>query len=500
MAKAIWLLILRSLDGKPREYNVLPGRTTIGRRADNDIVITDLSASRLHAEILYDPLEDKLLIRDLDSTNGTYVNRERLVEVRMLAPKDTIRIGEHLISVLQQQPSQTSSGLASATQLLTRDIVLESIDQHAVLMYDAARKLNTVMDVETALREVSAMLKLALGADRCEVVLPSQFEHLRDYGFPVTIARLAIERKAVVNIPDIAMEDERIRESASLLRIRSVLCVPVLSGDELMALIYMYKTSPAERPFDQQDIQLAVAIGHQASLTLQRMQLVARVGEEQRFRQVLQRFVSPTEVEFILKNYPDAGALPGLAEQRVTVLFADIADSTGMAERLGPKKFGELLSRYYQQTTNIVFEFGGLVDKYLGDGIMAVFGMTGEIANHEERATRAGLSMLDRLNLLTEDYGEQITIGVGVNTGDVVAGYVGTRQRVELTVLGDTVNVTSGLQAIARPNRLVIGPATQAAVVGMFETKRVGSITVKGRLREIQAYEVLRSPSVPAHS
>jgi len=285
-----------------------------------------------------------------------------------------------------------------------------------------------------------------------------------------------------------------------LLRIRSVLCVPVLSGDELMALIYMYKTSPAERPFDQQDIQLAVAIGHQASLTLQRMQLLARVGEEQRFRQVLQRFVSPTEVEFILKNYPDAGALPGLAEKRVTVLFADIADSTGMAERLGPKKFGELLSRYYQQTTNIVFEFGGLVDKYLGDGIMAVFGMTGEIANHEERATRAGLSMLDRLNLLTEDYGEQITIGVGVNTGDVVAGYVGTRQRVELTVLGDTVNVTSGLQAIARPNRLVIGPATQAAVVGMFETKRVGSITVKGRLREIQAYEVLRSPSVPAHS
>jgi adenylate cyclase len=496
----MWLLILRSLDGKPREYPILPGRTTIGRRADNDIVISDLSASRLHAEILYDPMEDKLLIRDLGSTNGTYVNRERLVEVKPLLPKDTIRIGEHLITVIHQQPSQPTGGLVSATQLLTRDIVLESIDQHAVLMYDAARKLNTVMDIDTALREVSAMLKLALGADRCEVILPGQFDHLHEIGFPVSIARLAIDRKAVVNIPDIALEDERIRESASLLRIRSVLVVPVMTGDELIALIYMYKTSPAERSFDMQDIQLAVAIGHQASLTLQRTQLMARVNEEQRLRHVLQRFVSPTEIDFILKNYHDAGSLPGLAEQRVTILFADIADSTGMAERLGPKKFGELLSRYYQQMTNIIFDGGGLVDKYLGDGIMAVFGMTGDLTRHEERATLAGLTMLDQLSLLREEYGEEISIGVGVNTGDVVAGYVGTQQRVELTVLGDTVNVTSGLQAIARPNRLVIGPATQAAIVGKFETKRVGSITVKGRMRDIQAYEVLRSPEKPMES
>jgi adenylate cyclase len=489
----MWLLILRSMDGKPREYPVLPGRTTIGRRADNDIVISDLSASRLHAEILYDPQERNLLIRDLGSTNGTYVNRERLADVKTLAPKDTIRIGEQLITVVQQQPSQPTGGLASATHLLTREIVLESIDQHAVLMYDAARKLNSVMDVDTALREVSAMLKLALGADRCEVILPEKFDHLREIGFPVSIARLAIDRKAVINIPDITLEEERLRESASLLRIRSVLVVPVMTGDELMALIYMYKTNPAERPFDLQDIQLAVAIGHQASLTLQRTQLLAQVAEEQRLRLVLQRFVSPTEIDFIIKNYQEARALPGLAEQRVTVLFADIADSTGMAERLGPKKFGELLSRYYQQMTNIIFNNGGLVDKYLGDGIMAVFGMTGDLTHHEERAIRAGLTMLDQLSVLRQEYSEAIVLGVGVNTGDVVAGYVGTQQRVELTVLGDTVNVSSGLQAIARPNRLVIGPATQAAIVGKFETRRVGSITVKGRLRDIQAYEVLNS-------
>ncbi len=491
----MWTLLLRSIDGKPREYVLSPGRTTIGRRSDNDIVVADLSASRVHAEIWYNPEDNQLTIYDLGSTNGTYVNRERLTAPRKLAVKDVIRIGQHLMTVTYQDSTKSLPPLAGKTQLLTRDIVLESIDQHAVLMYEAARKLNTVLDVETVLREVSSMIKMSLGADRCEVILRDQFDHLRELGFPVTIARMAIERASVVNIPDIALEPDQVRASASLLRIRSVLCVPVISADEVIALIYMYKTVPAERPFDQQDVQLAVAISHQTALTLQRMQLLERVSEEQRVRQLLERFVSPSQAEYILKNYQTTGALPGLAEHRVTVLFADIVDSTGLAERLGPIKFGNVLSSYYQQMTDIVFQYDGLIDKYLGDGIMAVFGLTGDVKNHEEKAVRAALEMLDRLELMNEQIGENIIIGVGVNTGEVVAGYVGTRQRVEHTVLGDTVNVAAGLQEIARPNRLVVGPATQAAVVGAFETRRVGSLTVKGRAREVHAYEILRKPS-----
>jgi adenylate cyclase len=488
----VWLLVLRSLDGKPREYPLAPGRTTIGRRADNDIVISDLSASRLHAEILFDPDDNNLIIRDLGSTNGTFVNRERLVEPRLLAARDVIRIGEQLLTVFAPETSASTGALIPGTQMLTRDVVLESIDQHAVLMYDVARKLNTVMDVESALQEVSSMIRLSLGADRCEVILPDAFDRLREFGFPMTIARIAIERRAVVNIPDIAFEEPTLKESASLLRIRSVLCVPVIGGEEVMALIYMYKTDPSERPFDQQDVQLAVAISHQAALTLQRMQLLERVSEETRMRQMLQRFVSQSEVEFLLKNIRVSGSLPGLATQRLTVLFADIVDSTGLAERLGPMKFGEILSKYYQEMTNIVFEHNGLVDKYLGDGIMAVFGMAGNNEEQECQAVEAGLSMLDRLEKLFEAPEERISVGVGINTGEVVAGYVGSRQRVELTVLGDTVNVAAGLQTMARPNRLIIGPATQAAVVSRFNTKRIGPITVKGRTRDIQGYEVLR--------
>jgi adenylate cyclase len=488
----MWTLSLRSIGGEPQEIEIRKSKTTIGRRTDNDIVISDASASRYHAEIL---LEDGALqLRDLLSTNGTFVNRVRIEETCRLAHNDVIRIGECTLSVHLQGTGERLLLAPSGTHVLTRDVMLESIDQHAVLMYEAARKLNTVMDIDTALVEVSSMMKRALGADRCEVILSEKFDLLHDLGFPTSIARNAIDMKAAVIIPDLDQEPVQYGVSAALFHIRSVLCVPILSGDLVMGLIYLYKIDPVERPFNEGDLQLAVAISHQAALTVQRMRLMAQVNEEQRVRQLLERFVSPSEAEYIIHNHMTAEGLPGLSEQRVSVLFADIADSTGLAERLGPKRFGEILSRYYQEMSEIIFEHDGMVDKYLGDGIMAVFGMNDEKEGHEERAVRAGLKILEHIEQMNAEMSEELFIGVGVNTGMVVAGYVGTQQRVELTVLGDTVNVAAGLQSNARPNRLWIGPATMAGIVGLFSTQRVGSIRVKGRTVTIQAHEVIRHP------
>jgi adenylate cyclase len=337
------------------------------------------------------------------------------------------------------------------------------------------------------------MMRRTLGAERCEVLLADQFDQLSEMGFPTSIAHLVIERRSAVLIPDLASEEERFGMSALLYKVRSVLCVPVIGGDDLLGLIYMYKIDPQEPPFDQKDFQLAVAISHQAALTIQRMKLLERFQEEQRLRQLLQRFVSPTDAEFILKDYSPSGNLPELAEHTLTVLFADIADSTGMAEKLGPKRFGHILATYYQAMTEIIFSHGGMVDKFLGDGIMAIFGMGGDRQDPEGRAVAAGLKMLDVLDELNQGSEEPISLGIGINTGVVVAGYVGTKQQVELTVVGDTVNVAAGLQNMARPNRLFVGPATVASVVGRFPSKRVGEVMVKGRTRKIQAHEILRS-------
>ncbi len=491
----MWIITIRSSLGEPSEYVLKPGKSTIGRKSDNDFPIPDESASRVHAELNYDPKANAVTIRDLDSTNGTFVNRERITQPRPLTPDDQVRIGQHVITLTKRESGPIANiDSLSGTQPLTRDLLLESLDQHAILLYEVASRLNTVIDLDTALREVSNLLRVALGADKCEVILSEKFGQLQDLGFPTSIARLAIDQRSAVVIPDLsAQQDANISKSALLLRIRSVLCVPIMSGEEIAGLIYVYKTRPLSRAFDQHDLQLAVAISHQASLTIQRTRLLKRIRQEQRIRQLLQRFLSAPDAELFLQDYLQTGRLPELAEQTLTLLFADICNSTGLAERLGAWRFSKILSRYYQDMTEAVFEQGGLVNKYLGDGLMAVFGVTRNKPNPEERSVLAALEMLKRLEAISQLEGEKIEIGIGVNTGATIAGYLGSDERIEYTVLGDTVNVAQRLQEQARPNRVFVGATTRQAIDGALKFRAVGPVELRGRTQPIETFEALRS-------
>jgi adenylate cyclase len=139
--------------------------------------------------------------------------------------------------------------------------------------------------------------------------------------------------------------------------------------------------------------------------------------------------------------------------------------------------------------TQIVFDHGGLMHQYMGDGLIAVFGVFG-VAEGERRAVQAGLAMLQRQKNV-EAEGEHVVIGVGVNSGPMMAGYLEIQDRIEFSVLGDPVNVCQRLQAMARPDRLLIGPDTYQAVVGQFNIETVGPVEVKGRTRPVDTYEVL---------
>lgn len=488
----MWILTIRSALDEPYEHILNPGRTTIGRKADNDITIPEESASRRHAELALNADGNTLVLRDLSSTNGTFLNRERLTQPRRLTTGDEIRIGQHVISIDQREtrPKPGAASSLPSTNPLTRDLLLESLDRHAVLLSEVAERLTTVLDLDTALREVSLLMRRSMGADKCEVILADRFSRLSELGFPTSIAQMAIEQHSAVLVPNVAAQAEgTVAQSAILLRIRSALCVPVLSGDEVVALIYVYKTGPLARPFDHRDLQLAVAISHQAALTIQRARLLRRVRKEQRIRELLLRFLAPTQADNLMQDYLKNGRLPEVTEQNLTALFVDIQDSTELAERLGAASFSQLLARYYQEMTQIVFDHGGLMHQYMGDGLLAIFGMF-ETAEAEKRAVQSGLAMLQRQRNV-EVGGEKVVVGVGVNSGPMMAGYLEIKDRIEFSVLGDTVNVCQRLQGLARPNRLLIGPATNHAVAGQFTIKLVGPTEVKGRTRPVDTYEVL---------
>jgi len=487
----MWILTLRFPTGEPREYVLKAGATTLGRKSDNDVVIGDESASRQHAEIQYNPGAEMLVLRDLGSTNGTFVNRERLTQPHVLRPEDQIRIGQYTAIVSFRDNNQASgrdTAVLAGTQLLTRDLLLESVDQHAVLLYEVASRLNTIIDSDTALHEIARLMQTSMGAEKCEVIRAEHFGRLADLGFPTSVAQQVIEQRSAVVIPDMS---KHAGKSALLLRVRSALCVPIMIGDEVSALLYVYKTNPAARPFDQNDVRLAVAISHQAAMTIQRTRLLKRLRQADRISHLFQRFVSPPEAEFLLLEYQRSGKLPQLTEQILTVLFADMRDSTGLAERLGARRFGEVLSRYYQEMTKAVFDHNGLMNKYLGDGIMAIFGALGQ-PEPEVQAVRTALEILDRMDAINHAVGEEIELGIGINTGIVVAGYVGTDERVEHTVLGDAVNVAQRLEGHVRQNRICIGPDTCQAVIDQFRTRSIGSVEMRGRTQPVDAFEILR--------
>ena len=246
----MWILILRVAGLEPREFLVKPGDTTIGRGMGCDIVISDPSASREHAMITYDELGEIATVHDLESTNGTYINQSKIEAPYRLLADDRIRIGSSLIIAKRFESGEPiNEPLASATY--TRDLLLQAVDYHAVLMYEVAQQLNSVVEIDEALRKVSTLMKIAMGADQCIVVLAKQFDALKQNEIPTSIARRVINSKTAIIIPDSSekVSDTKVSDSAFLLHVHSALCVPVVLNNDLVGIIYLDKRKEKTRKY-----------------------------------------------------------------------------------------------------------------------------------------------------------------------------------------------------------------------------------------------------------
>lgn len=186
-------------------------------------------------------------------------------------------------------------------------------------------------------------------------------------------------------------------------------------------------------------------------------------------------------------------------EQRkqVTVLFADLAGFTALAEGLDPEDVGRIMDAYFKRVSAILARHGGLVEKFIGDAVMAVFGLPSAREDDAERAVRAGLAMqaaLDELNLdLEHAYGLRLTLRVGINSGAVLASFLGRYKDEDFAVVGDTVNVASRLEQAAPPGSVLISHETYHNVRGRFDVTAWPDLAVKGRAEPVRAYAVVRA-------
>lgn len=220
--------------------------------------------------------------------------------------------------------------------------------------------------------------------------------------------------------------------------------------------------------------------------------------EEAIFRAHLARFHSPEVVNYIFNQLQQGEKFTHqVSEQEVSVLFADICGFTRLCEQIPAGELAELLNKYFDQMSEIIFKYHGTIDKFIGDAIMAIFGAPIPSQKNAFQAVKAGIEMLEKTAQMRGELEEKkrFRLRIGINTGKVVAGYFGSRQRLEYTVLGDVVNTASRLQELALPNSIFIGESTYQKIKGIFKVKEIGSLRLRGKEQKIRAYQVLGSLS-----
>jgi adenylate cyclase len=302
---------------------------------------------------------------------------------------------------------------------------------------------------------------------------------------------------------------QRMRDDGSL---RTIPVIVVSSVDELDSIVKCIEAGAEDyiiKPFNHTLLRARLMAcldkkrlrDHEVRLTQlmeeYNLRLEAKVAEQVRQitateleRASLSRYLSPSLVEAVLKAEKPLDL--GGTQTRATVLFADIRGYTRLSQQISPQEVMEILNEHFTAMSRIVFEHEGTLDKFIGDAVMAVFGWPFATGHDELSALRAAIRMQEAVDARNARPGTRhpLGIGIGINTGDVIAGNIGAPQKMDLTVIGDTVNIAARLQTLANAGQVVIGEATHEAVRGEFRCEPFGEIELKNLLQPVRCYRL----------
>jgi len=312
-----------------------------------------------------------------------------------------------------------------------------------------------------------------------------------------SIVNGSLQDRASMLLSD-AFIDPRFSGSESIIAqgIRAAMCVPLVAHDKVFGIMHL-DTRERVGAFNEKDLQLLKAIANQTAIAIENARLVRQIEEEAKTRGQLSRFLPPHVVEEMVQG-KGRPIKKGGREVEASVVFCDIRGFTSFSESVGPTEVVELLNDYFERLVDVVFKRHGVLDKFIGDALMASWGAIEEAATHDpvHECVAAAIEFRDTIrefNREREDLGlRPVGMGVGVNTGRLVAGYMGSKRRLEFTVIGDAVNTASRICGIAGGDQVLISEATYRHVADRIEARYLGGRQVKGKAEEVGIYEALR--------
>ncbi len=516
-------LEVRPPDAPGSEYR-LGERTRVGRHPVNTLRLSDREISKEHLEISRSGLE--WWVQDLNSSNGTFVNGRRVGRFR-LKDGDEINLGSTALVFRCAAPPGAGARPSVTMVQAVAPQVLASLRAEESQGFRPEQEIGSVNDLRADYEKLrianefhrqvglerdlgtlyDKILKVAfdlLSAETGVVLLyePKTGElrpdavHHRRKGAEVQVSQTLLEqvvrtREAVLT--EDAILDSRFSSSASIVSqgIRSAMAVPLQSAGELRGVLYL-DTRERAGAFTSKDLRLLTGIGSQAAIAIENAELARRIEQEAETRAHLSRFLSPALVEQAQKGQLDLKKGGALVE--VTILFADIRGFTSLTEKAQPQEVVTLLNEYFELMVDEVFATGGVLDKFIGDCIMALWGAPVRRPDDASRALRAAVGMQETVadyNRVRAKQGKTlIQIGIGVNTGLAVVGNMGSSKRLEYTAIGDSVNIASRLCGLAGPGEIVASANCVELAGENFEVEALPATKVKGKEKAVPVFRV----------
>jgi len=326
------------------------------------------------------------------------------------------------------------------------------------------------------------------GTERSLVAWPRPFPISRSILQEAVRVRRAL---LVASAPD----DPRFRAAASIrqMDIRSAACVPLYHEGRIEGAVYV-DSQHESGPLSDRDLEVLTVLGLMVAAGIAQMALRSDVARERTIRDRLARYNSPQVVEQIMRRTPRLEDEMAADEYEVSVLFADLGGFTALAECWPAAEVVRVLNLVFERWAADVFALDGTLDKYIGDAVMAVFGAPLRQADHARRAVATALAMrqsLDGFNRLRPQEPE-LRVRIGINSGRVIAGDIGSPLHRAYTVIGDAVNIASRLEtAVAQPGQIVIGQATCLLLQDHYLCESLGQVQLRGKRQMIEAYRVV---------
>lgn len=439
------------------------------------------------------------------------------VEVPTGVNYDDNPLGHTQVQLSANEIISRQSSLSIETEAVTPEEVkdLRRKAKMLELLYEMSKTLGTVFDLKEIFEKATDLIFRGTPADRVVALLAEETSdgkildyslvpigvRTRDENIEILTEKLTISRTITMKVmrdkvallSQDAKTDKQFSGAESIVSqgVRSTICAPLITESNVHGVVYADRLDPFAA-FTADHLELISAVAAQTAVTVETVKSHKRLAREEVARANYSRFMPEYVVKQLLDN-PDSFRLGGV-NQMITVLFADIRGFTAFSEHEKPERVVGLLNRYFSAMTDIIFAHGGTLDKYIGDGLMALFGAPNATPEDARNALKAAVTMQQKLvwlnsELEAENFG-RVAMGIGLHTGEATVGYIGSEKRSEYTAIGDTVNLAARLESNAKGGQILVSEATAKAAGALFKMTEREPLTVKNRVQPVNLFEV----------